>query len=82
MTHVAERIFLSAPDVGPDEREALLGAFDSGWIAPVGPALARFEEELVEYTGAEAAVALSSGTAALHLGLLGVGLSNGLAWPA
>ncbi|MCP4084796.1 MAG: aminotransferase class I/II-fold pyridoxal phosphate-dependent enzyme [Actinomycetia bacterium] len=74
---MAERIFLSSPDVGPDEREALLGAFDSGWIAPVGPALAQFEEELVEYTGAEAAVALSSGTAALHLGLLGVGVRPG-----
>ena len=42
----ADRILLSSPDVGPLEREALLRAFDSGWVAPVGPELDAFEAEL------------------------------------
>jgi dTDP-4-amino-4,6-dideoxygalactose transaminase len=69
------RIYLSPPDVGPAERELLLGAFDSGWIAPVGPHVDAFERELAAVVGVPYAVALSSGTAALHLGLhiLGVG---------
>ncbi len=71
------RIFLSPPDVTDAERQALLRAFDSGWVAPAGPELAAFEAELCAYVGAEAAVALSSGTAALHLGLLGVGVGPG-----
>ncbi|GHC04700.1 aminotransferase class I/II-fold pyridoxal phosphate-dependent enzyme [Cerasicoccus arenae] len=72
------RIFLSSPDMTPTEREALLAAFDSGWIAPVGPHLKQFEEALCAVTGVEHAVALSSGTAALHLALLeaGVGLGD------
>jgi len=71
------RILLSPPDVGPEEREALIAAFDSGWIAPAGPELAAFEAELVEFTGAEACVALSSGSAALHLALLVAGVRPG-----
>jgi dTDP-4-amino-4,6-dideoxygalactose transaminase len=69
------RIFLSPPDVGPDERALLLEAFDSNWIAPLGPHVDAFETELAAYVGASHAVALSSGTAALHLALhvLGVG---------
>ena len=70
------RIFLSSPDVGPAERAALLAAFDSGWIAPVGPDLTAFESELGELVGRHA-VALSSGTAALHLALLAAGVEPG-----
>lgn len=70
------RIHLSSPDVGAAERAALLAAFDSGWIAPVGPDLAAFEAELHTVTGRHA-VALSSGTAALHLALLAVGVRPG-----
>ncbi|MGE9293098.1 MAG: DegT/DnrJ/EryC1/StrS family aminotransferase [Puniceicoccales bacterium] len=72
-----ERIFLSPPEVYPGEREALLAAFDSGWIAPVGPAIASFENAFVEHMGGGYAVALSSGTAALHLALLQVGVKPG-----
>ena len=72
-----EPIHLSPPDVGPSEREALLRAFDSGWVAPAGPEIGAFEEELAAYVGAEACAALSSGTAALHLGLLAVGVQPG-----
>jgi dTDP-4-amino-4,6-dideoxygalactose transaminase len=70
------RVFLSSPDVGDAERNALLAAFDSGWIAPVGPDLARFESALHDVVGRHA-VALSSGTAALHLALLAVGVEPG-----
>ncbi len=63
------RIYLSPPDVGEADRAAVLRAMDSGWVAPAGPELAEFEAELSAATGREFAVALSSGTAALHLGL-------------
>ncbi len=68
------RMFLSAPDVGQLEREYLLRAFDEGWIAPVGPDLNAFESEIAAMIGWPGAVALSSGTAALHLALLEVGV--------
>lgn len=69
------RIYLSPPDVGELEREYLLAALDGGWIAPVGPDIDAFEAAITERTGWSGAVALSSGTAALHLALLvsGVG---------
>ncbi len=72
------RIWLSPPDVRAPERASLLAAVDSGWVAPVGPDLDAFEAELAERCGVPHAVALSSGTAALHLALLqaGVGLGD------
>ncbi|MEY8570846.1 DegT/DnrJ/EryC1/StrS family aminotransferase [Brevibacterium linens] len=73
----ADRIPLSTPDVGSLEETYLLAAFRSGWIAPVGPDLSAFESELAAATGVAHAVALSSGTAALHLGLLGLGVRTG-----
>jgi pyridoxal phosphate-dependent aminotransferase EpsN len=63
------RIWLSPPDVGPRERELLLDAFDSNWIAPLGPHVDAFERELAARVGVPHALALSSGTAALHLAL-------------
>jgi dTDP-4-amino-4,6-dideoxygalactose transaminase len=72
-----ERIFLSSPDVGELERDALLRAFDSGWVAPVGPELDGFEAELGEFVGWPGVVALSSGTAALHLALAVHGVRPG-----
>lgn len=75
-----ERIYLSPPDMSGLEREALIAAFDSGWIAPVGPDLAAFETAMTDVLGLPqgGAVALSSGTAALHLGLrlAGVGVGD------
>jgi dTDP-4-amino-4,6-dideoxygalactose transaminase len=67
------RVYLSPPDVGAGERRMLLDAFDSNWIAPLGPHVDAFEEELARRVGVPHGVALSSGTAALHLALL---LSN------
>jgi dTDP-4-amino-4,6-dideoxygalactose transaminase len=71
------RVFLSPPDVGPEERRMLLDAFDSNWIAPAGPDIDAFEREVAERTGVAHAVALSSGTAALHLALLLAGVQRG-----
>jgi dTDP-4-amino-4,6-dideoxygalactose transaminase len=71
------RIYLSPPEVGDVERRMLLDAFDSNWIAPVGPDIDAFEEELAARAGVGHAVALSSGTAALHLALLLVGVVPG-----
>jgi dTDP-4-amino-4,6-dideoxygalactose transaminase len=66
----SDYIYLSPPDVGDLERKLLLAAFDSNWVAPVGPDLEAFERQVAEYLDVEHAVALSSGTAALHLALL------------
>ncbi len=64
------RIFLSPPDVGPADKRALVRAIDGGWIAPLGPEVDCLEEELAAATERLHGVALSSGTAALHLALL------------
>jgi dTDP-4-amino-4,6-dideoxygalactose transaminase len=71
------RVYLSPPDVGAEERRLLLEALDSGWIAPLGPHVDMFEDELARRVGVPHAVALSSGTAALHLALLLVGVGPG-----
>ena len=71
------RIWLSPPDVREPERASLLAALQSGWVAPVGPDLDAFEAELAARCGVPHAVALSSGTAGLHLALLQVGVSPG-----
>lgn len=69
------RVYLSPPHMGPEERALLLEAFDSNWIAPLGPHVDAFERELAAKVGAHHAAALSSGTAGLQLALrlLGVG---------
>ena len=67
---MSKRIYLSPPDMSPLEREALLAAFDSNWIAPLGPEVDAFERELAARVGVQDAAALSSGTAALHLALI------------
>lgn len=72
-----DRILLSPPDVTDAEEQALLRAFRTGWIAPLGPEVDAFEEELAEFGGRKHAVALSSGTAALHLALLNLGIGAG-----
>jgi dTDP-4-amino-4,6-dideoxygalactose transaminase len=71
------RISLSPPDVGPLERESLLRALDEGWVAPAGPDLTAFEAEISSLTGWPGAVALVSGTAALHMALVAVDVQPG-----
>jgi dTDP-4-amino-4,6-dideoxygalactose transaminase len=63
------RLHLSLPDVGATERAGLLDALDSGWVAPIGPQLDRFETEVARRCARRAAAATTSGTAALHLAL-------------
>lgn len=69
------RIYLSPPRVFDEDIAAVADAMRSGWLAPVGPSLTAFELGVAGYLGADHAVALTSGTAALHLSLkyLGVG---------
>jgi dTDP-4-amino-4,6-dideoxygalactose transaminase len=62
-------ILLSAPHIGEDEKVYVQDAFDSNWIAPLGPNVEKFEEEMAQFIGVAAALATSSGTAALHLAL-------------
>jgi len=71
------RIYLSPPHVGQTERDFLLNAFDSNWIAPVGPDLQAFETEFAAYVGVPYAVGVSSGTAGLHLLLHAHGIGPG-----
>jgi len=79
-----DRLYLSPPDVGPVERELLLDAFDGNWIAPLGPHVDAFEAEVAAFTGSTDALALASGTAALHLAfaLLGVGPGDDVLLPS
>ncbi len=71
------RLYLSPPHVEDLERRLLVEAFDSNWIAPLGPFVDRFEEEFASLLGVDTAVALSSGTAALHLALVILGVQPG-----
>ena len=73
------RIHLSKADVTAVEQAYVADAMQSGWIAPLGPHVDGFEREICERLGVQHALALSSGTAALHLALLGVGVRPGTA---
>jgi pyridoxal phosphate-dependent aminotransferase EpsN len=64
-----KRILLSPPHMSGDEYKYVEEAFDSNWIAPLGPNVDRFEEEIAAYIGVRGAVAVNSGTAAIHLAL-------------
>jgi dTDP-4-amino-4,6-dideoxygalactose transaminase len=72
-----KRIYLSPPHLGDDELELVREAFASNWIAPLGPHLNAFEEEFAKVVGVPHAVALSSGTAAIHLALRLLGVRPG-----
>lgn len=71
------RIHLSKATVTEREEQLVLEALRSGWVAPLGPMVDRFEAEIAERTGVAGALALSSGTAALHLALLHHGVGAG-----
>jgi dTDP-4-amino-4,6-dideoxygalactose transaminase len=70
-------ILLSTPHMGDREREFVTEAFDTNWIAPVGPHVNAFEEEFGRIVGSTHAAAVSSGTAALHLALKLAGVGAG-----
>jgi dTDP-4-amino-4,6-dideoxygalactose transaminase len=71
------RIYLSPPHIGPDELRNVEAAFESNWVAPVGPHLSAFEEEMCAASGLKAAACVSSGTAGLHLAARLVGVESG-----
>jgi dTDP-4-amino-4,6-dideoxygalactose transaminase len=73
------RIHLSKADVTEVEEHYVLDAIRSGWVAPLGPDVDAFEAEIATRAGVSHALALASGTAALHLGLLGLGAGPGTA---
>ena len=73
-----EHIFLSSPHMSDEgyEKEYIKEAFDTNWIAPLGKNVTEFENEMKEQLGAKAAVALSAGTAAIHLALKSIGVKQ------
>lgn len=74
-----ERIFLSSPHMSDEgyEKGFIKEAFDTNWIAPLGTNVNEFEKEMANYIGAKDTVALSAGTAAIHLALKSVGVKQG-----
>lgn len=74
---LSQRIWLSSPHLGDEETAFVEEAFRTNWIAPLGPHVDGFERELAAHVGIGHAAALSSGTAAIHLGLLLLGVKPG-----
>jgi dTDP-4-amino-4,6-dideoxygalactose transaminase len=72
-----EKIWLSSPHMGEKELLYVQQAFATNWIAPLGPHVDGFENELATFTGVKHAAALSSGTAAIHLALILLGVKPG-----
>src|SRR5690606_11655735 len=78
MTDTTTKIWLSSPHIGENEQHYVKEAFDSNWVAPLGPNVNSFETSIESYLDKEVYVAaLSSGTAAIHLGLLLLGITEG-----
>ncbi len=72
------KIWLSSPHMGGGEQKYVQEAFDTNWVAPLGPNVTGFENDLKEYLKGEIYIsALSSGTAALHLALILLGVGPG-----
>ncbi len=71
------RIWLSSPHMGGTEKKYISDAFDSNWIAPLGPNVDAFEKALAQYTGVKHVAALSSGTAAIHISLILLDVEKG-----
>ncbi|PYZ96952.1 pyridoxal phosphate-dependent aminotransferase [Alteribacter lacisalsi] len=71
------RIHLASPHMSGEEQRYIDEAFESNWIAPVGPHINAFEKEIAEYTGVKGALAVSSGTAAIHLALILLDVKQG-----
>lgn len=72
-----KKIWLSPPHMSGAELKFVQEAFDTNWIAPLGPLVERFEKDIKSFTGAKYVVALNSGTAALHLALILLGIKEG-----
>ncbi|GAA0176815.1 aminotransferase class I/II-fold pyridoxal phosphate-dependent enzyme [Clostridium sediminicola] len=74
---MVKRIYLSAPHMGGNELKYIKEAFETNWIAPVGPNIDAFEEELCDYIGINHGLAVSSATAGIHLALKYCGVKKG-----
>lgn len=72
-----KRIYLSCPTMHGEEQEFIKEAFDTNWVAPLGPNVNNFEKELAQYVGISHGAALSAGTAAIHLALRILGIGQG-----
>ena len=72
-----KRIYLSCPTMHGEEQAFVKEAFDTNWVAPLGPNVNAFEKEMAAYTGAGYASALSAGTAAIHMALKLMGIGQG-----
>lgn len=72
-----KRVYLSSPTMHGEEQKFIKEAFDTNWVAPLGPNVNDFEKEMAEYTGTGHASALSAGTAAIHLALRVLGIGEG-----
>lgn len=72
-----KRIYLSSPTMYGEEQKYIKEAFDTNWVAPLGPNVNAFEKEMCDYVGIGHACALSSGTAAIHLALKLIGVQQG-----
>lgn len=71
-----KHIYLTSPHMCGKEREYVEEAFNTNWIAPLGPHVDAFEKKIAEYVGLKSAVALISGTAAIHLALRYIGVKQ------
>ena len=76
-TTTKNRVFLSPPHMSGMEMKYITEAFESNWIAPLGPNVEAFEKEISFKVGVNGAVALSSGTAAIHLALCLLNVQKG-----
>ena len=72
-----KKIWLSSPHMGDQEMKFVQEAFETNWIAPIGPHVDAFEKELAEFNGIDHCAVLSSGTAAIHLALIILGVERG-----
>ena len=72
-----KQIYLASPHMGGMEQEFVKEAFDTNWVAPLGPNVNNFEKEIAEYVGVKDAAALVSGTSAIHLALKSLGIKSG-----
>lgn len=72
-----KRIYLSSPTMHGEEQAFVQEAFDTNWVAPLGPNVNAFEKEMADYTGCGHAAALASGTAAIHMALRLLGVKQG-----
>ena len=71
------KIWLSSPHLTGEEQKYVTEAFETNWVAPLGPNVNGFEQEICKYTGVKSCSVLSSGTAAIHLALILLGIEEG-----